>query len=152
MTEVDIVGGLTLERSHLTTHEPADIRYPDVFVGKLRAEDRQALAEGKPVTCIKLAGDEHANIQVELTESMLEGLRAELMKRADDAFILIWEGNKIPRGAEINGYRIGWTQNGEVRSDAGERIGVYDRLLEFGGPSGKEQQMLIFCTAKPKVT
>lgn len=150
MTEADISGGLTLEKSHLTVHEPPSHLYPDVFVGKLRPEDRQALAEGKPVTGIKLGGGEQTNIQIELTEGVIEGLRAEFMKRADDAFILIWEGDKIPRGAEINGYQIIWTQNGVVQSHDGEIIGVYDRLMEYGGPSHKEQQMLVFCIAAPK--
>ncbi len=45
---------------------------------------------------------------------------------------------------------IGWTQNGEVVSTDGGMIGVYDRLLEFGGKSRREQQMLVFVTVEPK--
>ena len=131
-------------------HEGLNAQYPDVFVGKLQAEDRKVLAEGKPVTGINLGADGNRNFQFQLTQDLLNGLRSELMKASDDAFILIWDGNKIPRGAEVNGHRIGWTQNGQVLSDSGEMIGVYDRLMEYGGESKKEQQMIVFLTVPPK--
>lgn len=151
MSEIHVEGiGLARQKTHLTVHEPSNALYPDVFVGKLREEDRQALTEGKPVMAVKLGDDVNVNIQIKLTEIAAEGLRAELMRQANDAFLLLWEGNKIPRGAEVNGYRIGWTQNGKVLSADGKMIGVYDRLLEYGGESKKEQQMLVFVTVGPK--
>jgi len=153
MAEFHIDGsGLTLEKTHFTMHEPSNAQYPDVFVGKLRAEDRKALAEGKPVTGIKLGAGENAQFQFQLTQALVNDLQTELMKVAEDAFILLWDGNKIPRGAEVNGHRIGWTQNGQVLSDEGGMIGVYDRLMQYGGPSGKEQQMIVFVTVPPKTS
>jgi hypothetical protein len=57
---------------------------------------------------------------------------------------LKWEGTKIPKGAFIEGIEIAWTQN-ELATDVdGKRIGTYIRLVEFGGRTGGEHQMLIF--------
>ena len=146
----EIPAGVTLEKSTLEVHEPADPAYPDVFVGKLKAEDRQALAQGKPVKGVKLGADPTGNFQFQLTESLAQDLHGELMKAADDAYILMWDGNKVPRGTQFAGHTIGWTQNGQVLSVEGKMIGVYDRILEYGGESGKEQQMIVFLTVKPK--
>lgn len=148
--EVHSDGGLTLSQSTLHIHEPKNSLYPDVFVGKLRDEDRQSLAQGKPVKGVLLGADEQSEFQLQLTQAIVQDLHGELMKQANDAFILMWEGNKIPRGAVVNGYAIGWTQNGQVLSVDGEMIGVYDRILEYGGESEKEQQMLVFLTVEPK--
>lgn len=145
----EIGAGITLERSTLQVHEPADPAYPDVFVGKLKAEDRQALALGKPVKGVKLGAEHTGNLEFQLTESLAQGLHRELMKASDDAYILMWDGNKVPRGTQLAGHTVGWTQNGQVLSDKGEMIGVYDRILEYGGETGKEQQMIVFLTVKP---
>ena len=59
-------------------------------------------------------------------------------------YLLEWEGNKIPRGAVIEGKTISWTQNGIVMSTDGKQIGTYERTVEFGGPSGREQKMIVF--------
>ena len=69
---------------------------------------------------------------------------ARIAGEAKAIFLLEWEGNKIPRDAEINGKKVGWTQNGLVVGTNGEDIGTYERLVEFGGPSRKEQKMLVF--------
>lgn len=69
-------------------------------------------------------------------------------KDAKKIFHLKWEGDKIPRGAVIEGMTIGWTQNGMVngtdKEDRDANIGTYERLVEFGGATGREQQMLVF--------
>jgi hypothetical protein len=69
---------------------------------------------------------------------------AHCRESARKIFHLKWEGNKIPYGAVIEGTEIAWTQNGQVTGVGGKTIGTYDRLVEFGGATGKEQQMLIF--------
>jgi hypothetical protein len=93
----------------------------------------QAEEEGKGVNL----GDAKLN---ETTNRMLSGMR----QRAKKIFHLKWEGNKIPRGAVIEGVEIAWTQNGQVTGVGGKMIGTYDRLVEFGGTSCNEQQMLVF--------
>ena len=72
------------------------------------------------------------------------GILRKMADRNKDIFLLEWEGNKIPRGAVINGKPIAWTQHGMVTSDGGENIGVYERTVEFGGASHKEQKMIVF--------
>ncbi len=64
------------------------------------------------------------------------------------AFLIEWTGNKIPRGASINGVQIGWTQHGIVTGTKGEDLGLYERLVECGGPRGTEQKMLVFANNK----
>ena len=72
------------------------------------------------------------------------GMIVRWRERARKIFHLKWEGSKIPRGAVIEGTEIAWTQNGQVTGVGGKMIGTYDRLVEFGGASGNEQQMLVF--------
>ena len=71
----------------------------------------------------------------------------DLMKHGADTFLVEWQGSKVPRGAEINGVPIGWTQNGMVSGTGGEALGTYERLVEYGGESGREQKMLIFANS-----
>ncbi len=77
-------------------------------------------------------------------ERGVNALLARLRESASKIFLLKWEGNKIPHGAIIQGKEIAWTQNGIVSSTAREQIGTYERLVEFGGETGNEQQMLVF--------
>jgi hypothetical protein len=48
-----------------------------------------------------------------------------------------WNG-KAPR------FRAAWTQNGQVVDANGKMIGTYERTIEFGGDTGKKQEMLVF--------
>ena len=136
----EIGAGVTLERSTLQVHEPVDPAYPDVFVGQLKAEDRAALAQGKPVKGVKLGAEHTGNLEFKLTEALAQDLHGELMKAVDDAYILMWDGNKVPRGAQLAGHTIGWTQNGQVLSDQGKMLGVYDRILEYGTSPAKNSK------------
>jgi hypothetical protein len=80
-------------------------------------------------------------------ERQTEDVLSEVLRRksvGNENFLLSWEGNKIPRGAVINGKTIAWTQHGRVISDTGQEIGTYERLAEFGGESGREQKMIVF--------
>jgi len=108
------------------------MQHPEVTVLDVTAAP-QAEEKGKGVNL----GD------AKLNETANE-LIARWRERAKKVFHLKWEGNKIPRGAVIEGTEIGWTQNGQVTGVGGEMIGMYDRLVEFGGASGNEQQMLVF--------
>ncbi len=80
------------------------------------------------------------------SERFVEDIRSTMRQRAQRAFVLVWEGNKIPRGAKVLNHTIAWTQHGVVTDDAGGVIGMYDRLLEFGGQSGKLQVMVVYAT------
>ena len=61
------------------------------------------------------------------------------------AFFLEWAGeNKIPQGAQIQGKEIFWTQNGRAIDSQGNILGVYERLLKFGGTNKLQHQMLVF--------
>ncbi|MDO8594838.1 MAG: hypothetical protein Q7R93_05015 [bacterium] len=108
------------------------MNYPPVAIVDVTSKP-EAEKTGKGINL----GDPELN---EVANRMLLNRRS----RARKVFHLKWEGSKIPRGAVIEGAEIAWTQNGEVAGVGGKRIGVYDRLIEFGGATGKEQQMLIF--------
>lgn len=59
--------------------------------------------------------------------------------RLKHLFLLAWEGGKTARGATLDGTEIGWMQHGRVVGVGGEELGSYERLEEFGGPSGESQ-------------
>lgn len=77
-------------------------------------------------------------------ESRLNPMLNSLKDRAEQLFVLEWEGTRVPRGARINDMEIGWTQHGIVTSVDGETIGYYDRLVDQGGESGRFNQMIIY--------
>ena len=104
-----------------------------------------------PVTITEIAGTiaslqkgKGVDLGDETTNSNVNKILSAMRHHANKVFHLQWEGNKIPRGALIEGAEIAWTQNGMVSGSKGENIGTYERLVEFGGASGKEQQMLVF--------
>lgn len=109
---------------------------PEVKITKL---ERRPDGSFGPEAKLGAHTDEQVAIQATAT-----GLLQKIAERARGIFLLEWEGNKIPRGAVINGKPVGWTQHGMVRSDQGEDMGTYERTVEFGGASGKEQKMLVF--------
>ena len=65
-------------------------------------------------------------------------------KSAARIFRLSWRGSKTPRGAVVANETIMTTQNGVVHNTDRTRIGTYERLVEFGGPSENEQEMLVY--------
>lgn len=77
-------------------------------------------------------------------DSKVSSLLSAMKTQAKHAYVLSWEGSKIPRGAVINGETIAWTQHGCVTSESGKMIGTYDRVVEFGGQSGNEQVMIVY--------
>lgn len=82
---------------------------------------------------------EAALAELQLGEIMLQVRR--LQRRV---FELTWEGNKVPRGAEVLGHSIAWTQHGIVYTEGGKEIGSYTRITEFGGPTGKAHKMHVY--------
>ena len=95
-----------------------------------------------------LEGDMQANVGVNLgnplVDARVNGLLRAIASQASHAYVLKWEGNKIPRGAVVDGETIAWTQHGCVTSDSGKMVGTYERVVEFGGESGKEQVMFVY--------
>lgn len=81
-----------------------------------------------------------------LLETRLDELQDKEKERAGKTYLVEWSGGKSPRGAQINGIAIGWTQNGFVTGTAGEQIGTYERLVESGGDSRQEQKIIIFAS------
>ena len=108
-----------------------------------------------PVTVTKLErrpdgsiGPTATSVPETISELELHIINTKVLRktseRAKEIFLLEWEGDKVPCGAVINGRSIDWTQHGMVMSDHGEDMGVYERIVEFGGASRKEQKMLVF--------
>lgn len=118
---------------------------PDVSISKITQKDVEKLVGKKPVD---LGGNQ--DLGALLTEINLDAIMAR-SKDDTDTYFLSWQGNKIPRGAEINGQKIGWTQNGQVLSADGKMMGTYDRLVEFGGEKGKDQKMVVYVSREPLI-
>lgn len=95
---------------------------------------------------VNLGGKHDASAAV--AEANVNELIGRIRESEGRKFLLVWEGNKVPRGAHVLEHERSWTQNGEVRTTSRETIGTYDRLVEFGGASGTEQKMLIYLFQK----
>jgi hypothetical protein len=52
-------------------------------------------------------------------QALIAGAAAD----CDNHFLLLWNGTKIPRGAEIDGVEIAWTQHGIITGKGGVRLG-----------------------------
>lgn len=85
-----------------------------------------------------------SDLGVKDLETKVNALVTAHKNKAKYIFLLKWQGDKIPRGAEVAGHKIAWTQNGVVTDNTGKIIGTYERLVEFGGESGREQQMIVY--------
>jgi len=112
--------------------------FPTVTVEELSADKDKLVIKD---TEVELGS---SNLQVVLAEAALNSTLKRIKNEATRVFLLTWQGGKIPRGADILGHKIEWTQHGIVRTDQGKDIGAYTRLVEFGGESGQEQQMVIY--------
>ncbi len=119
-------------------------RYPQVDVKEITAEEVEQLTSDTPPIGINLGGAH--DLVAALNEGVVEQLRTAIRDKASRVFLLTWEGNKVPRGVSILGHIIAWTQHGRVISEGGQEIGMYDRLVEFGGESGHQQQMIVYAT------
>jgi hypothetical protein len=85
-------------------------------------------------------------------ETILDTLLLARVSTSRKCYRVSWQGSKIPRGLVIDGrYQIDWTQNGIISATdlvtKGYRdIGTYAREVEFGGPKGLDQVMVMFIT------
>lgn len=114
------------------------MNHPDVKITDLTGQDNWMLSGAS----VKL--DIEHSPQTQALEAQVNALLQSQRDRSKHIFLLEWQGNKIPRDAEILGKKIAWTQNGTVVVDGGKNIGTYERLVEFGGNSRNEQMMVIF--------
>jgi hypothetical protein len=112
-----------------------------VVVLPITEEDQADLFRGDPVQ-IELG----ANSSYDLSTALSEVNLAEILgpaRRNSDIFILDWEGARSPRGAVVNGHTISSTQHGIVYTEK-DMIGTYERLVDQGGESGRQNVMLVY--------
>jgi len=65
-------------------------------------------------------------------------------KRARHAFLLEWEGGRVPAGAVVQGRSIVSTKEGCALDEHDGEVGIYERILDSGGTDRKLQKMLLF--------
>ena len=123
--------------------------YPEVTVEEI-TEKRDKLVSTNAPKDVDLGG--RHNFQAALAESHFDRLRQAIRQKEARVFLLTWQGNKVPRGVNLLGHIIAWTQHGMVTSKGGKTVGTYDRVVEFGGDTGKEQKMLVYLQAPPLET
>jgi len=79
---------------------------------------------------------------------LVNDLLAKLIERqlkdpSCEAYLVTWQGSKVPGGLCLSGHQIAWTQHGTVLDCFSKEVGNYQRLVEFGGEPGDVQVMLI---------
>lgn len=98
------------------------------------------LQAGEAVVRVNLDATSEGGKQLEqLIETMLN-------KRSEHsrAFLIVWRGTKTPRGAEVLGHALGWTQHGLATDTSGRQFGTYARLMEFAGENEDEHAMVLY--------
>ena len=108
---------------------------PTVHVQEISQERDMIVAADKPKT---------PDLGKETIEANVGKILTATRKEQRVVFELTWDGSKIPRGAEILGEKIGWTQNGVVSSENGEIIGTYERIEEWTGSNGDHHKMHVY--------
>ena len=81
-------------------------------------------------------------------DGRVNAILGRMKKNSSHAYILRWEGNKVPRGAVVGSETLSWTQNGCAHNETGEIVGTYERVVEFGGDKGNEQAMIVYLNDK----
>lgn len=116
--------------------KPENVRLTEIDPATINQE---ALTHAQKDICIGALDENAQRIQAHINRIV------KIAKEgATNFYLLSWQGSKVPHGVEVNGKRIGWTQHGVVSSETGETIGLYDRLIEFGGETGCDHQLLIY--------
>jgi hypothetical protein len=77
------------------------------------------------------------------------GASALGMRGVGKGFVLTWNGNKVPRGAVIDGYTVGYTKDGLVTTKSGLPIARYVRIAEFEGPERDLHVLHVFMIPRP---
>ena len=121
--------------------------HPIVHVEEITTDRDQIIGADKPTT--PDLGGRHS-LEAALAEANIAPIIRQVRQRQRRVFELTWQGNKVPRGAEVLGKKIAWTQHGVVTAEGGEMIGTYERIEEFGGETGKSQRMHVYVTS-PKL-
>lgn len=86
-----------------------------------------------------------------LTNRGVNNLLQRLRESSERVFLLTWAGgSRIPRGVQILGQTIQWTQNGIVSDTDGKDIGTYERIRDFEGPANLSIMMIFAFGAKPE--
>lgn len=65
-------------------------------------------------------------------------------KNMGKTFLLKWRGGRVPRGTAVWDKKISWTQDGVVSDNEYKKIGTYIRLIQFGGESRRNHEILVF--------
>ncbi|MFA5854022.1 MAG: hypothetical protein WC866_02950 [Patescibacteria group bacterium] len=121
--------------------------HPPVIVQEVTVERGMLVTTNSP-NPINLGG-EH-NFSAALAELAVSSIQRALRAKGGRVFFLVWEGTKIPRGAQVLGHTLVWTQNGQVHAELAGKpgqsdcIGTYDRLEEWGGQVRKSHKMLVY--------
>ena len=123
-------------------------QFPTVSVQEVTDEQITELTQENKPRGVNLGGAHSESARG--AETNVNNLMSRIRKSGGRRFILSWEGNKVPRGARVLDHEIAWTQNGQVSTTSGEGIGTYDRLVEFGGTTGKEQKMVVYLYPEKK--
>ena len=84
-----------------------------------------------------------------MMEAKLQGIMAAIKSRSSRIFLVHWIGGKVPSGVWVGDKEIAWTQHGMVTDTKGERIGLYERVMENDGRHGDEQLIIVYLTEKP---
>jgi hypothetical protein len=108
---------------------------PNVRVVKLESQPDGSIVSEKPIS---------SRTSREISE--YERLPESFFRRIEKTkaiYLLEWRGDKIPRGAIVSKKIITWTEKGIVSSKNIYQIGIYHRLVEFGGIDGDQQKMIV---------
>lgn len=76
-------------------------------------------------------------------DARVQALLTRMARRCPRQFQVTWTGSKVPRGAQVLGHTIAWTQHGRVITDQNQEVGVYERVVEWGGPTKDQHTILV---------
>jgi len=62
---------------------------------------------------------------------------------AEKVYLLKWQGGRVPRGAQVGGFIIEWTQGGMVVDEQSKTIATYERIVDHIGNPPKNE-MVVF--------
>ena len=113
-------------------------RVPDGFLAlKLKSSNTPNIK-----TSVTFGSSGEIDLELSEIESNVDAL-LQLLKLGKDAYLLMWNGSKVPSNAVVNGIEIDHTQHNMVTSD-GEMVGTYDRIVEYGGPNKRAQALILY--------
>ena len=86
------------------------------------------------------------SLDAALAECNMGKITSWVRQRQKRVLELSWTGIRTPRGAEVLGVRIGWTQHGKVLDETGEVLGSYERIEDCAGPANDQKRMHVYMT------